>query len=88
MIIPFAGTSSGHMFVFSLRDPSQPKLLLTKRLHRESITELATDSYSQVVISCGRDRHLFILDARVSSEMEVLCRLVMDSEVSVSNELT
>ncbi|KAI6661537.1 Cilia- and flagella-associated protein 43 [Oopsacas minuta] len=69
------GTSSGYVCVFDLTEPVKPKLIQTKRLHKDCITELSTDIYSQVIISCSSDCNMFIMDARVSSDLNILCSL-------------
>eukprot|EP00731_Ephydatia_muelleri_P020650 Em0013g377a len=66
------GTAKGSLCVVSLVDPSQPKLVLTRRMHSSAITSLRCDQYSRFMASLAHTGSVMVYKASPSTKCAVL----------------
>eukprot|EP00795_Rhopilema_esculentum_P012071 gene12071-2664_t len=64
-------TASGSLILVDLTSQEQPRTVLQRYLHKGPITALGVDNLGHIIVTGSTDGHVFILDAKVTSGLDV-----------------
>ncbi|PFX29198.1 cilia- and flagella-associated protein 43-like [Stylophora pistillata] len=69
------GSHTGHVYFVEMTNIEQPRLIYRTHIHHGPVLQLSYDWSGQIYVTGSNDGHVFVCDARVSSNFQVLGRL-------------